>query len=95
MVEKFKNKTNKIDPKNILSLVNDFRTSKWWEKLNQNKQKLVEYNEAIFLRPIKNNIIAIFWNKQDKKIKEIIKRYNIPYYSSTKEFYDNIIKKNN
>jgi hypothetical protein len=28
MVEKFKNKTNKIDPKNILSLVNDFRTSK-------------------------------------------------------------------
>ena len=90
MVEKFKDNKWDINPEHILHLVNNFRISKWWDPLPQEKQKLVEYNEAIFLRPVKITIVAIYWDKNNFQYKEIAKRYWVKHYDTAKEFYESI-----
>ena len=60
MYEKLKNNHGVIDPNDVLKIVNEFRVSKGISLLDESKRKLVEYNEAIFLRPVRINPIAIF-----------------------------------
>lgn len=90
MYNKLKNNFWVINPNNILEIVNEFRLSKWLNILDESKKKLVEYNEAIFLRPVRINPIAIFWDKSNKLYQEISRTYNIPLFLDTKEFYEKI-----
>jgi hypothetical protein len=87
MYEKLKNNDWLIDPNDVLKLVNKFRISKWIKELDKSKRKLVEYNEAIFLRPVKINPIAIFWDIDNPYYKEISDKYSIPLYKSAEDFY--------
>lgn len=92
MLEKFKDDDWEINPDHILHLVNDFRISKWRTPLSKDTQKLVEYNEAIFLRPVKISIIAIYGDQENLHYQAIAKKYNVPHYSSAKDFYESIDK---
>ena len=85
MVEKFKSPQNTINPDDILHLVNRFRIEQWREPLALSKRKLVEYNEAIFLRPVKVKPVAIYGDNTVSR--SLANEYGVPHYTSAQEFY--------
>lgn len=70
--------------------VNKFRTKAGHKKLQIQKHRLIEYNEAAFTKPIKIKPIALFGYR--KQAREIAKKYNLPYFRSAKEFFKNLKK---
>ncbi|NOZ44690.1 MAG: hypothetical protein GXP45_06180 [bacterium] len=54
---------------------------------------MVEYNEAIFLRPVKIKIIAIFGDKNKQQINYLCHKYNVECFKSAKDFYEQKIAK--
>ncbi len=87
MYHKLKNPSWIIDPEDILTLVNNFRVNKWISLLEPSKKKLVEYNEAIFLRPVRINPVAIFGDKNNEEYQKISHTHNVPHYSSAEDFF--------
>jgi len=72
--------------KKVWEDANNFRKSAGYKKLSKQKYKLVEYNECIFHKPITIKPIAIFGYK--KIAKDIAKKHNLPYFRTTKDFYN-------
>ncbi len=72
----------------VIDAVNIFRIQNWFRALPEEKTRLIHYNEAVFQEPVHIKAVAIFW--KNKKSQEIAKKYNLPYFSSAKEFYENI-----
>jgi hypothetical protein len=68
--------------------VNEFRVSNGHLALSKQKHKLIEYNEAIFHRPVKIKPVAIFGYK--KIAKEVAKKYGLPHFVSAKKFYESL-----
>jgi len=70
--------------------VNDFRKSRGYKEMPKSKYKLVEYNEAIFLKPLKIKPIALFGYR--KETRKIARELNLPCFASSKQFYNKKIK---
>lgn len=73
----------KIDK--VWKSVNVFRKSKGFKILPKQKYRLIEYNEAVFHKPVKIEPIAIFGYR--KNANELAKIFGLPHYVSAKEFY--------
>lgn len=85
----FKNLLKKFpSPKKTWISTNSFRKKAGYNPLPLRKYKLVEYNEAVFHRPIKIKPIAIFGYKKEasKKAEEL----NLPHFRSAKHFFNSI-----
>lgn len=65
--------------------VNVFRKSHGYNALKKQKYKLVEYNEAIFNKPIRIKPIAVYGYR--KETRKIAKRLGLPAFTSAKQFY--------
>jgi hypothetical protein len=71
--------------------VNKFRKANGYKNLPKQKHRLVEYNEAVFYKPVTIEPIAIFgYNKEARKI---AKKLGLPCFASSKEFYNSLNKK--
>jgi hypothetical protein len=68
--------------------VNAFRKNKGYAILPRSKFRLVEYNEAVFSKPVGIKPIALFGYK--KKARILAKRYNLKYYRSAKDFFNTL-----
>lgn len=80
MLKKYKS------PKIVWEELNTFRVAHGHAFLPHSKYRLVEYNEAVFLRPIKIKPVALFGYRKQTKI--LAKKYNLKYFRSAKEFYE-------
>jgi hypothetical protein len=91
LFKNFKNMMKKYpSPAKVWKAVNSFRKKNGFNVLLPQKYRLVEYNEAVFHRPIKIKPIAIFgYRKETAKISE---KLYLPHYVSAKHFYQH--KKN-
>ncbi len=75
-------------PDKAWEAVNKFRRENKFNELPKQKFRLVEYNEAVFHKPIKIKPIAIFgYRKETAKIAE---KLNLPHYVSAKHFYKHL-----
>jgi len=72
-------------PSKVWSFVNIFRKKAGYPVLQKEKHRLVEYNEVVFQSPVKITPIAVFGYKHDASV--IAKKFNLPHYSSAKEFW--------
>ena len=66
----------------------DLKHQKINKELSKQKHKLVEYNEVIFHKPVSVVPIAVFGYR--KIVKEVAKRYGLPYFVSAKKFYESL-----
>lgn len=78
-------------PKKALKKVNYFRKTAGFAGLPNGKKRLVEYNEAVFEKPVKIKTIAIFG--RTKKARAVARELNLPCYKSAKEFYTKAVQK--
>ncbi len=65
--------------------VNAFRIKSGHRKLPESKRRLIEYNEAVFEKPISITPIAIYG--YIPKSREIAKKFNLKHYRTAREFY--------
>jgi hypothetical protein len=87
----FKSMVSKYpSPKKAWIAVNKFRKEKGYNELPIQKFRLVEYNEAVFYKPIKIKPIAIFGYRKATPL--IAEKLNLPHYVSAKHFFEH--KKN-
>lgn len=77
-------------PEKVWKAVNIFRIKNGYKYLNKQKYRLVEYNEAVFHKPVKIKPIAIFGYRKQARI--IAKKMGLPHYISTRKFYEDIRK---
>lgn len=73
-------------PKIVWHELNNFRSEHGYPKLPKSKYRLVEYNEAVFLKPVKIMPIALFGYRA--KTQELAHKYGLKHYKSAKEFYE-------
>jgi len=78
-------------PKDAWKRVNSFRVEKGYAKLPKQKYRLVEYDEVVFNKPIKIKPIAIYGYR--KEAIKVAKKYNLPWFVSSKKFYETVLKK--
>ena len=71
--------------------VNRFRKANGYKDLPKQKHRLVEYNEAVFYKPVKIEPVAIFG--YHKEARKIAKKLGLPCFASSKEFYKSLNKK--
>jgi hypothetical protein len=72
-------------PRKVWIEVNKFRKSAGYSILPIEKYRLVEYNEAVFLKPVKINPVAIFGYRKEARM--LAKKLNLPHFISVKEFW--------
>jgi hypothetical protein len=77
-------------PKKTWISVNSFRKKSGLGELPKQKFRLVEYNEAVFHKPVKIRPIAIFGYR--KKTAKIAEELNLPHFVSAKHFYNSLNK---
>ncbi len=75
-------------PKSAWKAVNDFRKKHGHAVLAKSKYRLVEYNEAVFLRSIKIKPVALFGYR--KQARELANKYGLKYFKSAKDFYGRV-----
>lgn len=75
-------------PKLVWEDVNRFRRKSGFHVLPKNKFRLVEYNEAVFHRPIKIEPVALFGYKSNART--LARELGLPCYATSKEFYRTI-----
>lgn len=75
-------------PKKAWISLNSFRKKKGFNSLPIQKYKLVEYNEAVFHKPIKIKPVALFGYR--KETGAIADKVNLPHYISSKHFYNTL-----
>jgi len=80
MVKKYKS------PRIVWHELNDFRSKHGYPRLPKSKYRLAEYNEAVFLKPVKIVPVALFGYRA--KTKELAHKYNLKHFKSAKEFYE-------
>ena len=80
-------------PKEAWRAVNAFRKVHGHEPLPLSKYRLVEYNEAVFLRPVTIEPVALFG--YHPKTKTLAKHYRLPYFVSAKKFYERASREGN
>jgi hypothetical protein len=73
-------------PKSVWIAVNGFRIGHGYAALPKSKYRLVEYNEAVFLKPIKIIPIALFGYRKHARL--LADKYGLKYFRSAKEFYE-------
>ncbi|MDP3027596.1 MAG: hypothetical protein Q8N63_07870 [Nanoarchaeota archaeon] len=71
--------------------VNRFRTANGYKALPMQKHRLVEYNEAVFYKPVKIEPVAIFG--YTKEARKIAKNLGLLCFETSKEFYNSLNKK--
>lgn len=69
----------------VWKAIHKFRKQNNCPGLLLSKYRLIEYNEAVFERPISIEPVALFG--RSKKGRGIAKKYGMPYYKTAKEFY--------
>lgn len=74
--------------KKVWKEVNKFRINAGHKALPMQKHRLIEYNEAIFHKPVKIKPIAIFGYK--KIAKDLAKKYKLPHFRTAKGFYETL-----
>ncbi|MEI7563780.1 MAG: hypothetical protein WCJ39_09470 [bacterium] len=68
-----------------MTAVNTFRIQHGFQALPEDKARLIYYNEAVFLEPVKIHPVAIFGtNEKSKKMADL---FHLPYFDSAKAFY--------
>ena len=78
-------------PQSAWEAVNDFRQRHGHELLPIPKRRLVEYNEAVFMKPIKIKPVALFgYREQAKKLAD---KYGLKHFKSAKNFYERTCNK--
>jgi hypothetical protein len=82
MIEKFPTLTK------VWKEVNKFRVKAKHKKLPIQKHRLIEYNEAVFTKPIKIKPVAVFGYR--KEAREIAKKHKLPHFISAKKFYESL-----
>lgn len=86
----FKNISKLVDefptPDYVWAEVNKFRIETGHSKLPISKYKLVQYNEAVFTKPVKIEPVAIFGYR--KEAREKAKELGLPHFRNAKEFYE-------
>lgn len=91
----FKNFSSMIrkyhSPEKAWTAVNKFRKANGFNELPKQKFRLVEYNEAVFHKPVKIKPIAIFGYR--KETSEIAEKLNLPHYVSAKHFFKHLKNK--
>ncbi|MBS3144072.1 hypothetical protein J4208_00650 [Candidatus Woesearchaeota archaeon] len=85
MIEKYPS------PMFVWKEVNKFRKAHGFKKLKKQKYRLVEYNEAVFHKPIRIRPIALYGYR--KETREHAKKLGLPYFKSAKEFYKRVTDK--
>ncbi|MDP3027604.1 MAG: hypothetical protein Q8N63_07910 [Nanoarchaeota archaeon] len=70
--------------------VNKFRELNGYKPLSKQKYRLVEYNEAVFYKPVKIEPVAIFG--YHKEARKIAKKLELPYFVTGKNFYEALNK---
>jgi len=75
-------------PEKAWEAVNKFRKKAGFNALPKQKFRLVEYNEAVFHKPIKIKPIALFGYRRETA--QIAEKLNLPHYVSAKHFYKHI-----
>jgi len=73
--------------------LNQFRHEHGHKRLSLQKYRLVEYNEAVFYRPIKVHPVAIFGYRKSARI--IAKKHGLPHFRSAREFYEKLARNKN
>ena len=73
-------------PERAWIAVNTFRKKKGYKALSKQKFKLVQYNEVIFLKPIKIIPVAVYGYKKESRM--IAKKLGLPHYRNAKEFWN-------
>ena len=76
-------------PKSAWMAVNDFRRKHGYETLPKSKYRLVEYNETVFLRPVKIKPVALFGYR--KLAKKLATKYGLKHFASAKDFYRRLV----
>jgi hypothetical protein len=71
--------------------VNRFRKANGYKTLPIQKHRLVEYNEAVFYKPVKIEPVAIFG--YTKEARKIAKKLGLHCFETSKEFYNSLNKK--
>jgi hypothetical protein len=72
-------------PKVAWKELNAFRVEHGYPSLPKSKYRLAEYNEAVFLKPVKIIPIALFGYR--KRARKLAKKYGLDYFRSAKEFF--------
>ena len=89
LFKNFKNMIKKYPtPKTVWIAVNKFRKKNGFNELPPQKYRLIEYNEAVFHRPIKIRPVAVFGYR--KETSRIAEKLNLPHYVSAKHFYEHM-----
>jgi len=65
--------------------LNAFRKAHGRPVLPKSKYRLAEYNEAVFLRPVKIKPVALFGYREQTR--KLAKQYGLKYFRSAKAFY--------
>jgi|SRR3989344_3462027 len=73
-------------PKSVWRELNKFRVAHGFSRLSKTKYRLVEYNEAVFLKPVRIEPVALFGYRA--KAKQMANKHKLRYYKSAKGFYE-------
>lgn len=73
-------------PKAAWKAVNVFRKAHGYPVLPKEKYRLAEYNEAVFLRPVKVTPIALFGYRKESR--DLARAHGITHYVSARSFYE-------
>ncbi len=77
--------------KKVWGEVNAFRDKAGYKKLPLSKRRLIEYNEAVFEKPIKIEPVAIFG--YSKKARELAIKYKLLHFRTARDFYKKTVSK--
>jgi hypothetical protein len=72
-------------PSLVWVAVQKFRRKNGYPSLTKQKHRLVEYNEAVFTKPIRITPVAIFGYR--KNAKRLARMYGLPHFRTAKLFY--------
>lgn len=79
-------------PQSAWEEVNRFRKLHGYSVLPKQKYRLVEYDEAVFTKPIKIRPVAIFGYRSETR--ELARKLGLHCYVSAKDFYNKFVIKN-
>ena len=69
----------------VVTAVNAFRIAHGFQALPKDKERLIQYNEAVFQEPVKIVPVAIFGT--NARSQEVAQAAHLPYFVSAKDFY--------
>ncbi|GEM_PF-1072476 len=73
-------------PQIVWHELNAFRMAHGHKLLPRSKYRLVEYNEAVFIKPVKIKLVALFGYRKQTKV--LAKRFGLKYFRSAKAFFE-------